>query len=181
MYNDVYRANTGSRAMTLILDCLCQILCNKTPKGVVAFRPDALIPKIKLVSPPRGVEVERRVVVEKVSISSEHPTGEKETVFEKNTNERAIVRIMVPKRTMTLSEVNAEKEKPAEEGSEGPTSPASKKEEEAEENKGEESATPAEPKSPLSAKSGEEAAKEGSQQNVSRLSRVPSERIIEQD
>ena len=103
--------------MSLILDTICQILCNGTPKGVVSFRPDSLIPKIKLVSPPRGVEVERRVITE---------ANGTETVVEKNTNERAIVRIMVPKRSMTLSEFNADQAKPVDDdNSDGPTSPKS--------------------------------------------------------
>ena len=173
MYNETFMANTGSQAMTMILDTICQILCNKTPKGIVSFRPDSIISKIKLVSAPRGVETERRVTVEKVSISADYPTGEKKTVIEKNTNERAIVRIMVPKRTMTLSEVNAEA-KPVEDGTEGPTSPQSAKEED-EEKKGDDK-SPAEPLSPTSVQDEKE-----SQPNVSRLSRVPSEKIIEQD
>ena len=43
-------------------------------------------------------------------------------LIEKNTNERAIVRILVPKRTMTMSELNAEENKREEEDKEA-TSP----------------------------------------------------------
>ncbi len=140
------------------------------------------------MSAPRGVETERRVTVEKVSISADYPTGEKQTVIEKNTNERAIVRIMVPKRTMTLSEINAEQTKPVEEGTEGPTSPQSAKEED-EEKKGDEK-SPADPTTPISVKDDEKEVSKlrdfnqdlkESQPNESRLSHVPSERIIEQD
>lgn len=77
---------------------------------------------------------------------------------------------MVPRRTMTLSEVNAENTKPDE--NEDPTSPKSSKSG-AEEKKGDK--TP-EPTSPAPAKE-----EEASQQHPSRLSRIASERIIEQD
>ena len=170
MFNETYKANTGQRAITLILDSVCMILCNRVPKGVVQFRPDSIINKIRLVGPPRGVEIVDRTQVEKVSISDEFPTGEKHTLIEKNTNEKAVVRIMVPKRTMTMSEVNAENTKPEE--NEDPTSPKSSKSID-EEKKGDK--TP-EPTSPTPAKE-----EEASQQHPSRLSRVPSERIIEQD
>lgn len=40
-------------------------------------------------------------------------------MIEKNTNEKAIVRILVPKRTMTMSELNAEENKREEEDKEG--------------------------------------------------------------
>lgn len=51
-----------------------------------------------------------RTVIEKVSISAEHPKGEREVFIEKNTNERAFVRIQVPTRSMTLSEIAKDKE-----------------------------------------------------------------------
>lgn len=55
-------------------------------------------------------------------VTPENPKGEQEVVIEKNTNEKALVRILVPKRTMTLSEVNAEENKREEEvkGEESP-------------------------------------------------------------
>ena len=51
-----------------------------------------------------------------MAVTPENPKGEQEVVIEKNTNEKALVRILVPKRTMTLSEVNAEENKREEEG-----------------------------------------------------------------
>ena len=60
MFNETYRANTGQRAITLILDSICMILCNRVPKGIVSFRPDSIINKIRLVGPPRGVEIADR-------------------------------------------------------------------------------------------------------------------------
>ena len=100
MYNPTYLANKGHKAMDLILNVLCMVICNKVPKGVVTFRPDNLAQKIRMVNAPRGVEpIDRKEI----------PKGQTEEVLvEKNTNERAVVRIMVPKRTMTLSEINAE-------------------------------------------------------------------------
>ena len=80
--------------MDILLTVLCMVLCNRVPKGIVTFRIDSLISKIKLVTAPKGVEAFTRTV-DGVTI-------------EKNTNERAVVRILVPKRSMTISEVNAE-------------------------------------------------------------------------
>ena len=39
------------------------VLCNKIPKGVVPFRVDPLINKIKLVSAPRGIELATRTEI----------------------------------------------------------------------------------------------------------------------
>ena len=57
-----------------------------------------------------------------MAVTPENPKGEQEVIVEKNTNEKALVRILVPKRTMTLSEVNAEEHKREEEvkGEESP-------------------------------------------------------------
>ena len=96
MHNPTYQANKGGKAMDLILSVLCMVLCNKVPKGLVSFRTEPLAHKIKLITPPRGVEVHTRTVMEK----------DQQVVIEKNTNEKALVRIIVPKRTMTLSEYN---------------------------------------------------------------------------
>ena len=132
MYNDVYMANKGHQAMDLILGTICMILCNRVPKGLVSFRIEGLSSKIKLVTTQKGVEAFERVQIEKVPVSAECPTGEQEVKIEKNTNERAVVRILVPKRTMTLSEMNAKDEEekagtPDKEGedrgSQGPGSP----------------------------------------------------------
>ena len=97
--------------MDLILGSLCMIMANRVPKGLVAFRTESLANKIKLISPPRGVEAFDRTTIEKVPATPENPSGEQEVKIAKNTNERAIVRILVPKRTMTLSEINAEQKK----------------------------------------------------------------------
>ena len=161
MLNSTYMANKGERAMEMILSVLCMILCNKVPKGIVSFRTDSIINKIRLVHAPRGVEPFTR---------TEIPKGSSEPVtIEKNTNERAVVRILVPKRTMTLSEINAEKEQ--------------HKDEDGEENKGAVSPEPVKegdkdkPDSKLEVHNDEKR----SAQTNSRLSRVPSERIIMQD
>lgn len=95
MYHPIYKKNKGHHAMEIILTSLCIVLCNRVPKGVVTFRVDQLISKIKLVYPPKGIEAFARTNADGV-------------VIPKNTNERAVVRILVPKRTMTLSEYNHE-------------------------------------------------------------------------
>lgn len=96
-----------------------------------------------------------RTVIEKVSISSENPKGEQEVVIEKNTNERALVRIQVPTRTMTLSEIAKERDE--------------------DEDKNEDKADDTDNQSPANER------EKKSETVPSRLSRVPSEKIIEQD
>ena len=131
MHNPILKDNKGSKAMDMILSALCMILCNRVPKGAVTFRTDNLANKIKLVSAPKGIEIANRTAVEKVAPTPENPNGVNEVQIEKNTNERAVVRILVPKRTMTLSEVNAEEQKREDEDKEG-ASPEKKEGEEAE-------------------------------------------------
>ena len=182
MFNPTYKSNKGHKAMDLILSALCMVICNRVPKGVVSFRTDSLAQKIKFVNPPRGVEAFRRTQVEKVPVSADCPTGEQETVIEPNTNERAIVRILVPKRTMTMSEIANEnqQQKPEEEGQAEGVTPAKENEEEGKAQKSGE--VPPTPEAAAEdSKLKEPGNDAGSQRAASRLSRVPSERIIEQD
>ena len=86
--------------MESLLSALCMILCNKVPKNVVPFRTDSLAAKIKMVNPPKSVELRRRTVMEK------HGEEMKEVVIEPNTNVRAIIRLLVPRRVMTHSEMH---------------------------------------------------------------------------
>ena len=101
LHHDIYRANKGHQAMDLILSTICMLLCNKLPKGVVSFRTESLTQKIKLANAPKGIEPFDRVVMEK----------DQEVKIDKNTNERAVVRMLVPRRTMTRSEVADEEQK----------------------------------------------------------------------
>ena len=101
--------------MDLVLSGLCMAMCNRVPKGLVAFTTASLANKIKLLSPPRGVEAFEKRTIEKGAPTAENPSGETEVVIPKNTNERAVVRILVPKRTMTLSEYHADQKKEEEE------------------------------------------------------------------
>ena len=169
MHNATYAGNQGVMAMELILTVLCMVLCNKIPKGVVPFRVDPLINKIKLVSAPRGIELATRTEIQKTSVTAATPKGEQEVVIEKNTNERAVVRILVPKRTMTLSEINAEKEPPQTADGEDVLSndaPAGDGEQ-----------------APKEDGEGEKEELGETRQSVTKsaLSRQPSERIVEQD
>ena len=169
--------------MDLLLSVLCMVLCNRVPKGLVTFRTDQLTSKIKMVHAPRGVEFTQRTQVERVPVTVDNPTGEKHTIIEKNTNERAVVRILVPKRTMTLSEYEREQKQDDDEAAKEAASRASpdQKEDESKGEKGRESA--------LSPDKGAEKEADKSAANISaprsqqqsRLSRVPSEKIIEQD
>ena len=146
MYHPIYKKNKGHQAMEIILTSLCLVLCNKVPKGVVPFRVDQLISKIKLINAPKGIEAFVRTNADGV-------------VIPKNTNERAVVRILVPKRTMTLSEYNLDiKEKEEEDEASRAPHP-----EEAERNR---SSLETDKRSNV---------------NKSGLSRVPSEKVIEID
>ena len=83
--------------MEMILSVLCMVMCNRVPKGVVVFRPETIANKIRMLNVPRGVEVRDRMGIEKVT-TPENPKGEeKEVKVLKNTNERALVRILIPK------------------------------------------------------------------------------------
>mmetsp|Transcript_41329 Transcript_41329/g.54346 ORF Transcript_41329/g.54346 Transcript_41329/m.54346 type:complete len:165 (-) Transcript_41329:516-1010(-) len=164
--------------MDLILQTLCMVLCNRIPKGLVQFRTDGLSAKIKLINTPKGVEAFDRVQIEKVPVTADNPTGEQALRIEKNTNERAVVRILVPKRSMTLSEMNAQDR--ADDQTETPVK--------------DEDGVSAQPSSPMAssksrnvadAKSAKDdgavSSKSQLNQNASGLSRQPSERIIEVD
>lgn len=99
----------NAQAIEMVLSVICMILCNRVPKGVVTYNTAALISKIKLVQAPRGIELKSRVEVKKELPSKEFPEGRKiENVIPKNTNERAVVRILVPFREMTQTEMQAE-------------------------------------------------------------------------
>ena len=99
MFNDVYKVEENPYAMDTILSVLCMIMCNKVPKGVVPFKTDSLATRVRLVMPPRGLEVQDRMIVDENGV---------EQKIAKNTNERAVVRILVPKRKMTPSEIDNE-------------------------------------------------------------------------
>ena len=107
MYHDTYRSNKDQKAMEMILSVLCMVMCNRVPKGVVVFRPETIANKIRMLNVPRGVEVRDRMGIEKVT-TPENPKGEeKEVKVLKNTNERALVRILIPKTQQTQSEYEA--------------------------------------------------------------------------
>ena len=57
MYNPIFKANKGYKAMDLILNAICMILCNKLPKGAVSFNTNSLPGKIKLVNAPKTIEL----------------------------------------------------------------------------------------------------------------------------
>ena len=133
MYCDALRVEENPRAMDLLLSTLCMIICGKVPKGIVPFKLDQLIPKIRLVQAPRTIELRDRYVTDEQG---------NQTKIEKSTNERAVIRILVPKRKMTMSEIDAEndnnngRKSAAEERAKTPASGDDKKEaEEGEEKK----------------------------------------------
>ena len=107
MFIDAYHVEENPRAMDMLLSALCMVMCGKVPKGIVPFKTDLITSKVRLVNAPKGTEVVDRTVVDE--------KGNK-TQIAKNTNERAVIRILVPKRKMTLSEIDAEERKSTIEG-----------------------------------------------------------------
>ena len=104
-----YNKNENQRVMEAILGVLCMVICGRVPKGIVPYKCEQLINRIRLTSIPKGVEVERRIVIEKEPPSEGFPDGrEIETVIEPNTNEKAVVRILVPTKKVPISQVQDE-------------------------------------------------------------------------
>jgi uncharacterized protein YqcC (DUF446 family) len=101
--NPIYAHVENPKAMDMILNVICMVLCNRVPKGLVPFKMDQVVNKIRLVSVPKGLELERREVL--------NEQGEVTAVFEKNTTEKALVRILVPRRKLTVSEIDVEERK----------------------------------------------------------------------
>lgn len=52
-YHEIFVANKEPKAIRMILNVLCMILCKKVPEGVVTFKIDELHKKIKLLPLPR--------------------------------------------------------------------------------------------------------------------------------
>lgn len=101
MFTDFYKVEDNPKLMDQILNVLCMVICNRVPRNVVPFKCDSLVSKVRLVAPPRGMELKDRIVVE---------ADGTETKIESNTSIRAVVRILVPKRKMTASEIEQEAE-----------------------------------------------------------------------
>jgi hypothetical protein len=94
--------------MEAILNVICMVICNRVPKNTVSYKCDQLIPKIKLQKIPNGVEVETRTIIEREEPGEDFPEGRDiETIIEANTNEKAVVRVLVPTKKVLQSELNA--------------------------------------------------------------------------
>jgi hypothetical protein len=55
MYNNVYMENTDQKAIQMILNVICMLLCKRLPEGIVPFKTDDLVKKIKLLPLPKGL------------------------------------------------------------------------------------------------------------------------------
>lgn len=91
---------TNRRAIELILECLCLIVTKRVPSDVTTIKLDTLAAKVKLISIPRDIEPEDRVV--------QRPDENGQLVdvkIEKNTKEAAVVRITIPVKKMTAEEI----------------------------------------------------------------------------
>jgi len=104
LFYETYRQNKNPAAMEAILNVLCMVLCNRVPKNTVSYKTDQIISKIKLQSIPKGVEVETRTIIEREEPGEDFPEGRDiETIIEANTNERAVVRVLVPTKKVLAS------------------------------------------------------------------------------
>jgi len=113
LFYETYRNVKNPHAIENILNVLCMVLCNRVPKNVIPYKADTLISKIKLIPVPKGVEVERRIILEQEPASEAFPDGrEVETIIEANTNEKAVVRILVPTKKVPSSELVDDKPSP---------------------------------------------------------------------
>ena len=113
LFYETYKNVKNPKAIEEILNVFCMVLCGRVPRNVVTYKTDVLVPKIKLVPIPRGVEVEKRIIIEKEPPSDEFPDGQEiETVIEPNTNEKAVVRILVPTKKVPASELVEDKPSP---------------------------------------------------------------------
>lgn len=108
LFYETYRQNKNPAAMEAILNVICMVICNRVPKNTVSYKCDQLIPKIKLQRIPNGVEVETRTIIEREEPGEDFPEGRDiETIIESNTNEKAVVRVLVPTKKVLQSELNA--------------------------------------------------------------------------
>ena len=64
MFNPVYKVESNPRAMDMLLSVLCMVICARVPKNIVQFKPENLMSKVRLVNPPRGCELQDRMVVD---------------------------------------------------------------------------------------------------------------------
>lgn len=55
MYHNVFSNNKDQKAIQMILNVICMLLCKRLPEGVVNFKTDDLTKKIKLLPLPKGI------------------------------------------------------------------------------------------------------------------------------
>lgn len=103
--NEVYSWNKGRKAIEKILNVFCLILCKRIPPEIMPVKGDLLYNKIKLLPVPKGIELEDRQVMEKVPATDSSPETERSVVIPRNTAEKAVVRVLIPKKRLTRSEM----------------------------------------------------------------------------
>lgn len=102
LYDETLMQNEGYRAIELVLNAICMIVCKKVPSELSSIKLDSLISKIKLAYIPKGIEIESRSEVQMKPVSDEDPTEvQKEVQIEKNSGEKAVVRVLIPKKKIT--------------------------------------------------------------------------------
>mmetsp|Transcript_20842 Transcript_20842/g.28764 ORF Transcript_20842/g.28764 Transcript_20842/m.28764 type:complete len:221 (-) Transcript_20842:241-903(-) len=92
----------NSPLMDKLLSIICLIVTRKVPVDCAPFKVELISSKIKFVSPPADINREDRTEQGKPN-----EEGQTELVkITKNTNERALVRVCIPKARKTQSEVD---------------------------------------------------------------------------
>lgn len=105
LYSETLCANKNRKAMELIMTGLFLIATKKVPAGVSNLKPETFASKIKLVGVPKNIVVKEQRVMEKVPATADEPEKEVEKVIPANTLEKAVVRVLIPKKKMTPSEI----------------------------------------------------------------------------
>ena len=105
MFNPIYLKCKNQEAIEMILSALCMVMCKKVPADVATVKPEPLATKIRIIQAPKGLEQRDRTIMEKQADGTE-----KEVTIAKNTNEKALVRILIPKKKITKSEIAEEQQ-----------------------------------------------------------------------
>jgi hypothetical protein len=58
MYHSVFSKNKNQKAIQMILNVLCMLICRRLPEGIVPFNTQDLTKKIKLLPLPKGLGYE---------------------------------------------------------------------------------------------------------------------------
>lgn len=128
MYHNVFMNNKDQKAIQMILNVICMILCKRIPEGVVSYSTDGLTKKIKLLPLPKTIGYEPMVglakknsTIDVADKSTKSQLVDGPTLMEQfrngtfsvnlTTGEACVVRVRIPTKKMTASEMGEEDRK----------------------------------------------------------------------